>query len=924
MGPLPSPQPHASNVPPPPGLPAGTRLGRYEVVSELGTGGMATVYLGRALAAGGFQRLVAIKVLHPHLLRDEQFVQMFLDEGRLAARIHHPNVVATVDLEHTAHGLYIVSEYIEGDILLGLYKNARALEKRIPFGVTLRIVLDALAGLHAAHELADDLGNPLKIIHRDISPHNILVGSDGIARITDFGIAKAEERISTTRDGIVKGKLSYMAPEQPNDLPIDRRVDIFSAATVLWECLTGRRLFPGKTDGEVLQALLHKPISRLREVDPTLSPALDAVLAKALARDPDARYDTAADFADALEAAAGPAGVANSRAVAQYVKEVASAKITAEHERRRLTTRDLPLFRGAPSQVRPIERGSVPPPGPTSDRPPEPPRATPSQPSIPTRLPPLPATHMAPPPPPPPADARISTPPLEPSAYAASAAPLPPPPAAPPATPASATPALATPSLAEGLELPSETIPSLVPPPPELVAAPASSARAAQNASDEAPTQLQSLGHTPATGTRAPPPSPPPLPGRLSRPAMPPFPRATPSSPSAPLPPLPHVGVRTSVVASVPPPPPNTPSEPQTGPLPSFAADPAEAAEDTFLGLAPPAPSPPAPSPPAPSPSVPSPSVPAASATPTSPADAPADAPADTAFDLSLAATTAMKSIAPAASESTPEATPETASGLSPAPTPGARLLADDDDAAPTLIAVPAPPGFVRPSRTPAVPAPPIPGPAASAPSLSKPAVEAPYQLQFGPSAASTAVSAPPRRASVAAAGPPVEGRRRSVLIAAVVALGIVLGYGIWAFTDPHNLPEAATPTAAPVTVYPSVRTGPATPPPMAEPAPAPVAAEAPAPTPAPAPAPARAPVPTAAAGAPRPAGPTGPTTGAPVARRPVPAAAAAPPAPAALAPSVPPPLPEPVPVAPAPPVLPAAPAAPVAPPSGPSLPTSI
>ncbi len=845
MGPLPSPQPLASNVPPPPGLAPGTRLGRYEVVSELGTGGMATVYLGRALAAAGFQRLVAIKVLHPHLLRDEQFVQMFLDEGRLAARIHHPNVVATVDLEHTAQGLYIVSEYIEGDILLGLYKAARAQEKRIPFGVSLRVMLDALAGLHAAHELADDLGNPLKIIHRDVSPHNILVGSDGIARITDFGIAKAEERISTTRDGIVKGKLSYMAPEQPNDLPIDRRVDIFSAATVLWECLTGRRLFPGKTDGEVLQALLHKPITRLREVDPTLSPALDDVLARALSRDPDARFDTAADFADALEHAAAPQGIANARVVAQYVKDVAGAKITAEHERRRLTTRDLPLFRGTPSQVRPIERGSVPPPGPTSDAPPAPPpaatsdappspRSTPSHPSLPAvRLPPLPATHMAPAPPPPPADARISTPPLE-----------PPPPPEPGEMP----------------ELPSETIPSLVPPPPAAMSVPV----ARNTVSDEAPTQLQSLGHTPAGGTRAPPPSPLHTPA-AGRPAIPPFPRST---PSAPLPPLPPLGVRTSVVASVPPPPPADP--PAAAAVPSFVTPAHEGHEATVQGIAPP---------PAPAVSVsapPPPPPPPAGATPS----ASADVPPDTVRDLSLAATTAMAAIAPIpppAAEATP---PTPAAPL----TPGATTVADDDDAAPTLLAIPAPPGMGRPSRKPAE------APLALAtPAVPAPAVPAP------------AFVAPPRPVVQARVGTgshtPAEGRRRGPLVVGVVALGVLLGYGIWSFTGPASAPVEPH-AASPAVVYPAARAAepPASPPPMADPAPA---QPEPAPVqPEPAPAQPVAATPPAAPMQP-PAAPAQPVAApspppAPVAR---PAVVAAPPAPA-MRPAVVPTTPVPLPVA--------------------------
>nr|MBK7069487.1 serine/threonine protein kinase [Deltaproteobacteria bacterium] len=336
---------------------------------------MATVYLGRALSVAGFQRLVAIKLLHPHLLRDETFVQMFLDEGRLAARIHHPNVVGTLDLERSPEGLYIVSEYIEGDQLLGLYKSARATEQRIPRPIALRIALDVLAGLQAAHDLTDDLGTALRIVHRDVSPHNILVGADGITRITDFGIAKAEERIADTRSGIVKGKLSYMAPEQPNDSPIDRRADLFSLGTVLWECLTGRRLFPGKTDAEVLQALLNRPIPRLRAVDHDLPEALDGVLARALDRDPARRWQSAREFADALEGAVSASDIASYRVVAEHVKQVAAPKIIAEHARRRATTRDLPVYRPSAESLRAISaipspgRSSIPPEQPSSQPP---------------------------------------------------------------------------------------------------------------------------------------------------------------------------------------------------------------------------------------------------------------------------------------------------------------------------------------------------------------------------------------------------------------------------------------------------------------------------------------------------------------------------------------------------------------------------
>ncbi len=215
-------------------LPPGTRFGRYEVLADIASGGMAMVYLGRALGAAGFQRLVAIKVMHAQYAHDEDFVAMFMDEARLAAQIRHPNVVATLDLENDADGMYLVMEYVEGDTLVGLLKAITKAGARIPQPIVLRVVVDALAGLHAAHDLLDEHGNPVNLVHRDVSPHNILVGLDGISRITDFGIARAEARLSTTRNGQVKGKLAYMAPEQTLSESVDRRADLFTTGIVLW------------------------------------------------------------------------------------------------------------------------------------------------------------------------------------------------------------------------------------------------------------------------------------------------------------------------------------------------------------------------------------------------------------------------------------------------------------------------------------------------------------------------------------------------------------------------------------------------------------------------------------------------------------------------------------------------------------------
>jgi serine/threonine-protein kinase len=312
----------------------GRRLGRYEVLAQLASGGMATVYAARAQGVAGFERLVAIKVLHPHLAHDDEFISMFLDEARLAARIRHPNVVPTLDISDSqGDGYFLVMEYIEGDHFGSLLREAARAGKNLPPGVALRVVVDALEGLGAAHMLAGADGKALGIVHRDISPHNILVGSDGIARITDFGVAKAEVRLSSTRDGQFKGKLAYMAPEQASTGFADQRSDLFGMGVVLWESLVGRRLFKAENNGELLNRLLYADIPAPSEYVPELAP-LDGVLAKALERDAAARFQTAADFVDAIEAAAAAVGgIGNQRSVGRSVKELLGPKIETESTR---------------------------------------------------------------------------------------------------------------------------------------------------------------------------------------------------------------------------------------------------------------------------------------------------------------------------------------------------------------------------------------------------------------------------------------------------------------------------------------------------------------------------------------------------------------------------------------------------------------
>ncbi|MGH7271248.1 MAG: serine/threonine protein kinase [Polyangiaceae bacterium] len=306
----------------------GERLDRFELIAELASGGMGAVFLARLGGAGGFQRLYAIKRLHEHLARHGEFIEMFLDEARLAASIHHPNVVPILEIGTTSAGYYLVMEYIEGDTMGHLFQAAVRRERRMPVRVSLRIAIDVLAGLHAAHDRADDDGRPLEIVHRDVSPHNILVGTDGVARITDFGIARAATRLSVTRSGQLKGKLAYMAPEQARSEKVDRRADVFAMGICLWEMLTGERLFKAEAEGDTLNRLLYEPIPTPRSVDPDIEPELDDVCMKALTRDPDARFRTAAEFSDALESAGKRLDLLGSnREVAACVSDLVGAEL---------------------------------------------------------------------------------------------------------------------------------------------------------------------------------------------------------------------------------------------------------------------------------------------------------------------------------------------------------------------------------------------------------------------------------------------------------------------------------------------------------------------------------------------------------------------------------------------------------------------
>jgi serine/threonine protein kinase len=309
----------------------GAKLGRYEILAKLAAGGMAIVYVARVQSVAGFERLVAIKVLHANLAHEDEFIRMFLDEARLAASIRHPNVVPTIDISDSEEaGYFIVMEYIEGDHLGALLSSAHKTEETLPLPISMRIIADALGGLGAAHDLCDDTGKSLHLVHRDVSPHNIMVGRDGVVRLTDFGVAKAEDRLTHTRDGQVKGKLAYMAPEQAASGQTDLRSDLFSMGVILWECATGRRLFRAENTGATLNKLLHEVIPLPSSIDPRLAP-LDALLGRALAREPAQRFQTAEEFAQAIEDVAPTlGGLASLRGVARVVKHHTAAKLKRE------------------------------------------------------------------------------------------------------------------------------------------------------------------------------------------------------------------------------------------------------------------------------------------------------------------------------------------------------------------------------------------------------------------------------------------------------------------------------------------------------------------------------------------------------------------------------------------------------------------
>lgn len=310
----------------------GRSLGKFRVLREIACGGMATIYLARRAEFSGLGQEAAVKVIHPHLAKDREFVDMFLDEARIVTCINHPNVCRVLDFGKAEGTYYLAMEYVMGETwseVLAALKRSPEGQAMIPALIT-RVMVQACEGMHAAHEARDPEDEPLSIVHRDVSPQNLMVGYDGSVRVLDFGIASAADRLHTTRNGTIKGRFAYMAPEQMRGTPVDRRADVWSLGVVLWEGLAQRRLFKRDTEAETVLAVTHDPLPALA---PSLPAPLVSVVQKALERDREARFASAREFGVALASLPSTAIPAVTMAdLAQWMQRLFAERIARKRE----------------------------------------------------------------------------------------------------------------------------------------------------------------------------------------------------------------------------------------------------------------------------------------------------------------------------------------------------------------------------------------------------------------------------------------------------------------------------------------------------------------------------------------------------------------------------------------------------------------
>ena len=334
-------------------------FGKYRLLTRLATGGMAEIFLARLSGAAGFQKHLVLKRILPQYAEDEHFVAMFLDEARIAAQISHPNVCQVFELGELDGQYFMTMEYLDGVPLASLMRRASRTPRAGDVRLIAGLMTQASAGLHHAHELKDPSGHLLGLVHRDVTPQNLFVTVDGVLKVLDFGVAKAAGASARTRTGSVKGKYAYMSPEQLKGEPLDRRADVFALGTVLFECLTGRRLFWRDTDFLIFKAINEDPIPAVQDFRPECPPMLGEIVAKAISRDREKRYPTARAFGEAVaEAVALLGGPMGNPAIAEAVNEILSDEIM---ERRLLVQKAIAQTSGdVTGPVRMVEAPTVP------------------------------------------------------------------------------------------------------------------------------------------------------------------------------------------------------------------------------------------------------------------------------------------------------------------------------------------------------------------------------------------------------------------------------------------------------------------------------------------------------------------------------------------------------------------------------------
>ena len=301
----------------------GSTANQYEILAKLAEGGMAEIFLARAASAGGVARYVVLKRILPRYAMDAQFLRMFLDEARLAAQLQHQNIAQVYDVGKLGDSYFFTMEYVHGETLRAIVARTRASDRIIPLDVILTIAAGAAGGLHHAHERIGLGGQPLGIVHRDVSPSNLMVSYEGAVKLVDFGVAKASDRLHETRSGAIKGKISYLSPEQCHAGEIDRRSDLFSLGIVMWELLARERLYRRASDFENMSAIIHEPTPAPSTRRPNVPPELDALVLKLVEKSPDARFQTAAELLEAIEGLAVRVGASLSTSgLAKFLRDV--------------------------------------------------------------------------------------------------------------------------------------------------------------------------------------------------------------------------------------------------------------------------------------------------------------------------------------------------------------------------------------------------------------------------------------------------------------------------------------------------------------------------------------------------------------------------------------------------------------------------